>query len=77
MLNIFTTKEIGNFLTKIAEQHSQAQLNIDPKLYDIWLDCLLKAVEKYDPLFKNETKLAWTLIMSPGIAFMKFKYNNP
>ena len=34
-----------------------------PELYDLWLDCLRRAVKEFDPLFGDETDAAWRRVM--------------
>ncbi len=62
------------YLKRIAHRHSKNELDIKPKLYDLWLACLIQAVREFDPLFSRETESAWRNIMRPGIEFMKSKY---
>ncbi len=62
------------YLERIAKVHSKSQMDIKPKLYELWLDCLIQAVREFDPLFNEETERAWRNIMRPGIEFMKSRY---
>lgn len=72
--------EFAAFLTKteplerLAERHSRHAIDIDPALYDVWLDMLVETVEESDPEYDDEVGLAWRVVMSPGIAFMKAHY---
>ena len=61
-------------LQRIARLHSRSDRDIKPELYDLWLDCLVRAVKEFDPSFGEETEKAWRRIMRPGIEFMKSKY---
>ena len=61
-------------LERLAKLHSRAGLDIKPELYDLWLDCLLRAVAEFDPLFGAETETAWRRVLQPGIEFMKSRY---
>jgi len=61
-------------LARIAEVHSKRQLDIPPKLYDLWLDCLLQAVREFDPKWNEEVDAAWRRVLTTGIQFMKSKY---
>jgi hemoglobin-like flavoprotein len=61
-------------LERIAKIHSRAGRAIRPALYDLWLDCLLKAVREYDPWLDDETERAWREVMAPGIEFLKASY---
>ena len=61
-------------LERIARLHSRSELDIKPELYEVWLDCLIRAVKDFDPLCNSETEKAWRTIMRAGIGFMKSKY---
>ena len=60
-------------LTRIARRHSRAALAIRPELYDLWLDCLIRAVREFDRSFSGETERAWRSVLR-GIEFMKSRY---
>jgi hemoglobin-like flavoprotein len=72
--------EFAAFLTKtdqlerLAERHSRREIDIAPALYEVWLDILVETVEELDPEYTDEVGLAWRVVMSPGIAFMKAHY---
>ena len=61
-------------LERIARLHSRTGMDIRPELYDLWLDCLLQAVQQFDPLFDEDVERVWRLGLGPGIAFMKSSY---
>lgn len=62
------------YLGEIAELHSRGRLDIKPEMYDLWLECLLKAVKEFDPLFNEEIKRVWQSLMNQGIRFMQSRY---
>jgi hemoglobin-like flavoprotein len=62
------------YLAKVAERHSQRQLNIAPGLYDVWLNCLIAAVAEVDPRYSPAVERAWREVLSAGIAFMQSRY---
>ena len=64
-----------DYIRRIAESHNRAHLDIRPEFYDIWLECLIATVDEYDEEFCEDTELAWRLVMTPGITYMKFKYD--
>ena len=64
----------GDIMDRIGKQHSKNDLNIEPELYDDWLDSLVDTVRVFDPKFDDEVELAWRMSMAAGIAFMKFHY---
>ncbi|BBL69565.1 LuxR C-terminal-related transcriptional regulator [Methylogaea oryzae] len=51
--------------------HDRQHLNIDPSLYDPWLDALLAAVEKNDPDFNRQLANAWGQVVRHGVAAMR------
>lgn len=71
----YATNNANNYLEKIANRHSKSQANISPELYDLWLECLIKTVSEYDPLFNEDIELSWRVVLSSGITYMKFKYD--
>ena len=66
--------ECAAHLGRIAKLHSRTELDIKPELYDQWLDCLLRAVEEFDPSFDMDVRNAWTRILEHGIESMKSGY---
>lgn len=65
-----------DYLIKIAEKHSKNALDIPPRLYDVWLESIVKTVKQHDPEFNDDIELAWRLVLSAGITYMKFKYDH-
>jgi hemoglobin-like flavoprotein len=77
MVDFSVQRRASEDLRKIAERHSASQIDIEPRLYDIWLDSLIETVKMFDPLFTEEIELAWRVVLAPGIVYMKFKYDKP
>ncbi len=77
MLNCYVEREISPEMHRIAVMHDRAHLDIRPELYDRWLECLIEAVKKFDVDFDEDVELAWRLVLSTGIAFMKFRHARP
>ena len=71
----YATQNANDYLDSIAQRHSHGDLAIDPQLYDFWLDSLINTVRDYDPQYNNEIALAWRIILSPGVTYMKHRYN--
>ncbi len=61
-------------LDKLAERHSRRQVDIPPRLYDLWLDSLCETVELHDPEFKPELAAEWRTAMRAGIDLLVSKY---
>ncbi|AXS83117.1 globin [Marinobacter sp. Arc7-DN-1] len=74
LVSFYASGIIDDVLRRTAYLHSARQLNIKPHLYDLWLECLIDTVRAYDPEFSDDVELAWRLILSPGITYMKFGY---
>jgi truncated hemoglobin YjbI len=64
----------SDIMNEIGKQHSKRDLNIEPQMYDDWLDSLVETVRAFDPKFDDEVELAWRMSMAAGIAFMRFHY---
>jgi hemoglobin-like flavoprotein len=61
-------------LDRLAAQHSRTGLDIDPKHYDSWLECLVAAAGKHDPEFTPEVEQAWRQSLAPGIQHLRSGY---
>ena len=70
----YATQNANDYLEKIAHRHSNHDLQIRVDLFDVWLENLVKTVREYDPQFNEEVALAWRVVLSPGITYMKFKF---
>jgi len=77
MFDFSMRRKVSEELRRIAERHSASQINIEPRLYDIWLDSLIDTVRMFDSLFAEEVEFAWRVTLAPGIAYMRFKYDKP
>ena len=81
LLVFYASNHVDDYLLKTARMHDQHHLNIPPEFYDIWLDSLVTTVRDYDEVcldahFSDEIELAWRLVLSPGITYMKFFYDH-
>ena len=61
-------------MSRLAQRHSHADLNIEPRLYDLWLDCLVATARDHDPDFSPEIEAAWRQTLSIGIDYMRSRY---
>lgn len=68
------SKEAHKVLDERAARHSRADLNINPELYDVWLNCMVQTANELDPRFNEQTELAWRAVMQKGIDFMVARY---
>ncbi len=69
--------ECQAYLERIAAAHGKHGRDIPPHLYDLWLDCLLRAVRERDELYSKEVEGAWRFMMGAGITFLKLRYERP
>jgi len=58
-------------MARLAKRHGDADLRIRPGLYDLWMDCLLKAASRHDPEFTPEIEAAWRETLSVGLEYMR------
>ncbi|HIG44747.1 MAG TPA: globin [Gammaproteobacteria bacterium] len=77
LISFYLLRSDNDYLSSIALTHNQNHYDIPPELYDIWLEALLKAVAELDPEYRDELRLAWQIVMTPGILFMKYHYAMP
>lgn len=63
------TRQVSSPLDHIAKVH--ANLHIGVNLYDLWMDSLIESLAKTDPDFSNKDAIAWRVILSPGVEYMK------
>lgn len=75
MLDFSTSRAASEHLRQAAERHNRAHRDIPPALYDLWMDCLLATVREFDTGFNDEVELSWRVVLAPGVAYMKFKYD--
>jgi hemoglobin-like flavoprotein len=57
-----------------AVRHSRTDLDIEPWMYAVWLDCLLETIREIDPAIDDQTEAAWRDVMAIGIKFMIERY---
>lgn len=74
-ISFMTNKNNFHSMERIAKLHSKQHYNIQPELYDYWMNSIVDAVKKFDPQFNDDVELAWRLAFTPGITYMKFMYN--
>ena len=58
------------YLEYIARRHDRHHLNIDPELYDLWLEALIDTAREFDDEFDAEVEQAWRTVMRYGIEYM-------
>ncbi|MGB5622850.1 MAG: globin [Gammaproteobacteria bacterium] len=76
MTDFSTSRAASEHLRRTALRHSRRDRDIDPDLYDLWLENLIATAREFDLEFNEEVELAWRVVLAPGIAYMKFKYDH-
>ena len=61
-------------LDRLAEYHSRTGVDVDPRHYDAWLECLVSAANKFDPEFDPGVEQAWRESLAPGIRHLRSRY---
>lgn len=61
-------------LKRLQQSHSRHNLNIDPRYYELWKNCLLRAVEKHDYKANTEVITAWDFVLNKGIKLITAGY---
>ncbi len=74
LVGFFTTGRSNEYMEKIAQRHGRAGIDVPPAFYDAWLETLVETVRECDPKFDREVETAWRVVLSPGIEFMKVRY---
>ncbi len=74
MISFYLLHEPNELLERVAASHSRAHHGIEPELYDEWLEALLLTVEQMDPDYNRDLRLAWQIVMMPGILYMQRHY---
>jgi hemoglobin-like flavoprotein len=65
------SKESLAELGRVKKTHSRDQLNIEPYMYDLWLDSLLQTVKEYDKAWTPEVETSWRRVFEPYIEILK------
>lgn len=70
MVNFFVTKKASEHFVSIACLHKE-QLQIDPILYELFINMLLSTLEELYPRYNNAVGVSWRITLAPGVEFMK------
>ena len=76
MTDFSTSRAASEHLRRTAMRHSRWDRDISPDLYDLWLESLIATAREFDLEFTEEIELAWRVVLAPGIAYMKFRYDH-
>ncbi len=61
-------------IEKVGTTHSKPQLNIEPKLYDLWFESLCESAAKHDSKWNKELESLWKERMQEGIKIITGRY---
>lgn len=61
-------------LRALAESHSKEKLNIQPHLYEFWLDALILTIRKHDIEIDQAGLDAWRRVLGKGIEVIRAGY---
>ncbi|MDH3505165.1 MAG: globin [Nitrospirota bacterium] len=64
-------------LNRIAENHSKKKLNIQPSLYQYWIDSLVSAAKECDAKWTPDIERAWQKVLRAGVDYITQSYNKP
>jgi hemoglobin-like flavoprotein len=69
LVTFYVSGIVSEPLRAIAQVHQHLQLN--PDMYDDWLDALVATAREFDRECDELTEYAWRLALMPGITYMK------
>jgi truncated hemoglobin YjbI len=72
MRDFFLAPKSNPYIVTLARIHGSRGRDIPPAMFDRWLDTLVDTVRAVDPGATDNIALAWRIVMTPGIEFMKF-----
>lgn len=70
----YATQNANDYLESTARRHSGSDLDISLNLFDTWLEAIIATVKQYDTRYTSDIGLAWRIVLSPGITYMKYRY---
>jgi hemoglobin-like flavoprotein len=62
-------------IDRIGESHSKQKMNIDPNLYDFWINSLVGAVKECDTRLTTELEADWRKVLRQGVDRIVSFYN--
>ncbi len=62
-------------VARIRASHRHDRLNIEPAMYELWLDSLMQAFAEHDPFFSDELEADWRRLLSVTINHIKSGYH--
>ena len=62
-------------IDRIGESHSKKKMNIDPNLYDFWINSLVKSVKDCDAKLTSALETEWRKTLRAGVDRIVSFYN--
>ncbi len=76
LMSFYLMRTDNDYLQSIALTHNRDHYDIHPELYELWLESLLQTVAELDPDYHEEIRLAWQIVMTPGILYLKYYHDH-
>lgn len=64
-------------LNRIADSHSKKKLNIQPGLYQYWINSLVTAAKECDNKWTPDIERAWQKVLRAGVDYITQSYDKP
>jgi len=78
LLSHIEGKPVGTMtLNRIGQSHDKNHMNIDPNLYQFWINSLVKAVKQCDSQFAPDLERSWQKVLRAGVDHITSKYDAP
>jgi len=58
-------------IQEVANYHGAQEMDISPRLFDLWMECLIETVRECEPEFDPHVETAWRVCLNPGVVFLK------
>lgn len=63
-------------IARLKDSHGPDKLNIEPALFELWKQSLVKAVSECDPEYTPELGEKWKMVVQPAIEEMTSAFSN-
>ncbi|MDH5428129.1 MAG: globin [Nitrospirota bacterium] len=78
MISHLEGKPVGTMtLNRIGESHSKKRLNIQPALYQYWIDSLVAAAKECDSQWTLDIERSWQKALRAGVDYITEQYDKP
>lgn len=63
-----------DMLDQLGRAHNRDQYNVQPRLYELWLDCICETASMLDPRWEPELERKWRVRLRPGLQIIMAAY---